>query len=201
MTFLGYSVETQKLRRSFDAVKAARREKIKYSVLFPAKLRIVDGETDILPPQERQLTVWNPCRHMDEEPPDRDHALSQALQMYLSPLGQSASDLFANPVRFGSRGLWNLLFSLWSLADAPACYGLTMGGPWGTPQKIWLPLLVVGGGPLKHCAPGIYQVNYRTCVQKKYLYFFTPATPDGNYKLQYLLTSSPDLPEGVDTMV
>lgn len=41
MMFLDYSVETQKLRKSFDAVKAAlHNRKIKYSVLFLAKLRV-----------------------------------------------------------------------------------------------------------------------------------------------------------------
>lgn len=39
-------METQKLRRSFYAVKAALRAKgNKYSILFPAKLWVVDGET------------------------------------------------------------------------------------------------------------------------------------------------------------
>lgn len=46
LTFPDYSVETQKLRRSFDQVKAAMRLKgIKYSVLFPARLRVQDGES------------------------------------------------------------------------------------------------------------------------------------------------------------
>lgn len=39
-------METQRQCRSFDSVKAALRSKgIKYSILFPAKLQMVDGET------------------------------------------------------------------------------------------------------------------------------------------------------------
>lgn len=39
-------METQRQRRSFDSVKAALRTKgIKYSVMFLAKLRVVNGET------------------------------------------------------------------------------------------------------------------------------------------------------------
>lgn len=46
LIFLDYSVETQRLRRSFDQVKAAMRTRgIRYSVLFPARLRVQDGET------------------------------------------------------------------------------------------------------------------------------------------------------------
>lgn len=46
MIFPDYSVETQKLRKSFDHVKVALRERnIRYSVLFPARLRAQDGET------------------------------------------------------------------------------------------------------------------------------------------------------------
>lgn len=45
MLFPDYSIETQKLNRSFDSVKVALRTRgVKYSVLFPAKLRVVDGE-------------------------------------------------------------------------------------------------------------------------------------------------------------
>lgn len=44
--FPDYSLETQKLRRSFDQVKVGLwARNIKYSVLFPARLRIQDGET------------------------------------------------------------------------------------------------------------------------------------------------------------
>lgn len=44
MWFLDYS--TQKLQRCFDSVKAVLRAKgIKYSILFSAQLRVVDGET------------------------------------------------------------------------------------------------------------------------------------------------------------
>lgn len=45
ITILYFSGETQKLRRSFDSIKAGLCSKsIKYNVLFPAKLRVVDGE-------------------------------------------------------------------------------------------------------------------------------------------------------------
>lgn len=46
LMFSDYSVETQKLCWSFDFVKATLRTKgIKYSVLFLAKVRVVDGAT------------------------------------------------------------------------------------------------------------------------------------------------------------
>lgn len=46
MIFPDYSVDTQRLRRSFDQVKLnLRNRKIKYSMLFPARLRVQDGET------------------------------------------------------------------------------------------------------------------------------------------------------------
>lgn len=46
MLFPDYSVKTQKLCISFEAIKPAlRARKIVYSVLFPPKLRVVDGET------------------------------------------------------------------------------------------------------------------------------------------------------------
>lgn len=46
LLFPDYTIETQRQRRSFDNIKAALRVKgIKYSVLFPAKLHVVDGET------------------------------------------------------------------------------------------------------------------------------------------------------------
>lgn len=46
LLFPDYTMETQRQRRSFDNVKATLRVKgIKYSVMFPAKLRVVDGET------------------------------------------------------------------------------------------------------------------------------------------------------------
>lgn len=56
LLFPDYSVETQKLCKSFDAVKAAlRTRRIKYSVLFPAKLRIVDDQFIFLPLLRTQL--------------------------------------------------------------------------------------------------------------------------------------------------
>lgn len=46
LLFPDYTAETEKQRRLFYAVKAAMRDKgIKYSILFPVKLRVVDGET------------------------------------------------------------------------------------------------------------------------------------------------------------
>lgn len=48
MMFPDYTLETQRQRRSFDAVKARFRVKgIRYSILFPAKLRVVDGKVRI----------------------------------------------------------------------------------------------------------------------------------------------------------
>lgn len=44
--FPDYTIETHRVRRSFDAVQAALQAKgIKYSVLFTAKLHVVDGDT------------------------------------------------------------------------------------------------------------------------------------------------------------
>lgn len=46
MIFPDYSGDTQKLIRSFDHVKLnLHNKKIKYSMLFPARLRVQDGET------------------------------------------------------------------------------------------------------------------------------------------------------------
>lgn len=46
MIFPDFSVETQKQRKSFDHVKQALRQRgFKYSMLFPARLRVQDGET------------------------------------------------------------------------------------------------------------------------------------------------------------
>lgn len=45
MIFPDFSIDTQKQRRSFDQVKMnLRNKKIKYSMLFPARLRVQDGE-------------------------------------------------------------------------------------------------------------------------------------------------------------
>lgn len=44
--FPDFSVDTQRLRRTFDQVKTQLRTKgMKYSMLFPARLRVVDGES------------------------------------------------------------------------------------------------------------------------------------------------------------
>lgn len=46
MIFPDFSVETQKQRKSFDQVKQALRQRgLKYSMLFPARLRVQDGES------------------------------------------------------------------------------------------------------------------------------------------------------------
>lgn len=46
MFFPDFSVDTQKRRKSFDAVKQSLRSRnIKYSMMFPACLRVVDGES------------------------------------------------------------------------------------------------------------------------------------------------------------
>lgn len=48
MVFLDYSIDTQRQRRSFDHVKLnLRNKKIKYSMLFPARLWVQDGETTL----------------------------------------------------------------------------------------------------------------------------------------------------------
>lgn len=59
LLFSDYTVEMQKQRRSFDGVKAAMRAKgIKYSVLFPAKLRVVHGETVWFFTDPREAALW-----------------------------------------------------------------------------------------------------------------------------------------------
>lgn len=59
MLFPDFSIETQKLRNSFDAVKAGLRSKgIKYSVLFPAKLRVIDGETVRFFTSPKEAAKW-----------------------------------------------------------------------------------------------------------------------------------------------
>lgn len=59
LLFPDYTMETQKQQRSFDVVKAAMRVKgIKYSILFPAKLRVVDGETVPFFTNPRDATSW-----------------------------------------------------------------------------------------------------------------------------------------------
>lgn len=59
LLFPDYTMETQQQRRSFDAIKAAlRRKGIKYSILFPAKLRVVDGETVHFFPNPKDASAW-----------------------------------------------------------------------------------------------------------------------------------------------
>lgn len=64
MLFLDYSVETQRLHRSFDSVKAGLRAKgIKYSILFPPKLQVIDRET------VRFFTIKNAMTRLESLPP------------------------------------------------------------------------------------------------------------------------------------
>lgn len=58
MIFLGYSVETQNLHKSFDSVKAVSTRNIRYSVLFPARLRVQDGETTRFFHSPREAFDW-----------------------------------------------------------------------------------------------------------------------------------------------
>lgn len=59
LLFPDYTIETQRQRRSFDAVKADLRKKgIKYSILFPAKLRVVDGETVRFFTNPKDASAW-----------------------------------------------------------------------------------------------------------------------------------------------
>lgn len=46
MLFPDYSVDTERLWRTFDHIKAQLRTRgLNYSMLFPARLRVVDGES------------------------------------------------------------------------------------------------------------------------------------------------------------
>lgn len=59
MMFPDYTVETQRQRRSFDGVKAALRAKgVAYSVLFPAKLRVIDGESVRIFTNPKEAGAW-----------------------------------------------------------------------------------------------------------------------------------------------
>lgn len=54
-----YSVEAQKLRRSFDQVKTSlHAQNIKYSILFPARLRVQDGKTVRFFTSPRDAATW-----------------------------------------------------------------------------------------------------------------------------------------------
>lgn len=57
--FPDYSVETQRRRKSFDQVRAMLRQKgVKYSMLFPAKLRVQDGERVQFFTSPRDAAAW-----------------------------------------------------------------------------------------------------------------------------------------------
>lgn len=59
LMFPDYTLETQRQRRSFSAVKAKLRVKgIRYSILFPAKLRVVDGETVRIFTSPKDANAW-----------------------------------------------------------------------------------------------------------------------------------------------
>lgn len=59
LIFPDYSVETQRQRKSFDHVRAMLREKgIKYNMLFPAKLRVQDGEKVHFFTSPREASAW-----------------------------------------------------------------------------------------------------------------------------------------------
>lgn len=59
MLFPDYSVETQRQRRTFDQVKAQMRTRgLKYSMLFPARLRVVDGETTKFFTSPEEASRW-----------------------------------------------------------------------------------------------------------------------------------------------
>lgn len=59
LIFPDYSMETQHQRKSFDQVRAMLRKKgIKYSMLFPAKLRVQDGERVQFFTSPRDAAAW-----------------------------------------------------------------------------------------------------------------------------------------------
>lgn len=59
MIFPDYSVETQRLRKLFDQVKGALRARnIKYSMPFPARLRVQDGETSRFFHTPKEASAW-----------------------------------------------------------------------------------------------------------------------------------------------
>lgn len=67
MFFPNFSMETQKLRRSFDHIKVGLRVRnIKYSILFPAKLRVQDDETVKFFTAPRDAAAW-----LESLPPHR----------------------------------------------------------------------------------------------------------------------------------
>lgn len=79
--FPDYSVETQKRRRSFDQIKVAfRAQNIRYSILFPAKLRIQDGFFPVMLP-----SGWNPC-HLTADCPLFLHFTSYNHPLIVGPV-------------------------------------------------------------------------------------------------------------------
>lgn len=59
MIFPDYSMETQRQRKSFDVVPAKLRAKgLKYSILFPARLRVEDGKTTNLFTSPAEASFW-----------------------------------------------------------------------------------------------------------------------------------------------
>lgn len=59
MIFPDFSMETQRQRKSFDTVRAKLRAKgIKYSMLFPARLRVEDGESTRFFTSPAEASSW-----------------------------------------------------------------------------------------------------------------------------------------------
>lgn len=59
MMFPDSTIETQRQRRTYDTVKAALRHTgIRYSILFPANLRVVDGETVRIFTGPKDANAW-----------------------------------------------------------------------------------------------------------------------------------------------
>lgn len=59
MIFPDYLVQTQRQRKSFDAVQAKLRAKgLKYSMLFPARLHVEDGEIARFFTSEEEASAW-----------------------------------------------------------------------------------------------------------------------------------------------
>lgn len=59
MLFPDYSVETQRLRRTFEIVKAQLCTKdLKYNMMFPARLRVMDGESTRFFSNPEEASRW-----------------------------------------------------------------------------------------------------------------------------------------------
>lgn len=66
MLFPDFSVETQRLRRTFDQVKAQLRAKgLKYNMMFPARLQVEDGGTTTFFTSPEEASRWIESRLRD----------------------------------------------------------------------------------------------------------------------------------------